>query len=549
VNNMGLRLVKVRVAQDRRPELGDKFSNRHGQKGTINVMYRAQDMPRTADGITPDMIMNPTAIPSRMTIGQMLEMIMGNAAANIGAIGNCTAFMNDGSPHEALGNILESLGMNRLCNQVLYNGATGEQIQADIFMGVVYAMRLKHMTEDKWNARGEGRKEQRTHQPTGGRGNEGGLKIGELERDAICAHGVSSFLQESFMKRSDGTNFYVCNGCGTIPIYNERQDLFICNMCDGPLQYSGDNAANLEPIPPPTRTTATFSQIQMPYATKLLMQELDTFLNMGLRVLTTRDVTRLRGLDTVREMVEVDAAKASQPIPVIQQREETVPEVVQPAKAPTVEDVNRELANAEEAARATQAAVTVSPEAAAAVGTTPTNAAVAQLAGDATPVAAAQPAAVGEAQEQEVELAEGSFTPAAPQPVAAVPPPVAAPPPLAPQPAVVQQGGALVAENTTEGAPLITIDTSDSAMAAAGLKTPSDATGQVAPPFQPPAYYPPQQGGYSSYSPRRPRIQRQHQQYMMQEGGGGYQDQQQQQQQEPPKQQYSGPVIKVEKLG
>lgn len=92
-------------------------------------------------------------------------------------------------------------------------------------MGVVYGMRLKHMTEDKWNARGEGRREQRTHQPTGGRGNEGGLKIGEMERDAICAHGITSFIQESMMKRSDGTSFIVCNGCGTIPIYNERQNL------------------------------------------------------------------------------------------------------------------------------------------------------------------------------------------------------------------------------------------------------------------------------------------------------------------------------------
>ena len=291
-------------------------SNRHGQKGTLNVLYRGHDMPRTADGIVPDMIMNPTAIPSRMTIGQILEMMMGNVGAAVGAIGNGTAFMNDGSPHEMLGNILEGLGLHKMSNQVLYNGMSGEQMTADIYMGVVYGMRLKHMTEDKWNARGEGRREQKTHQPTGGRGNEGGLKIGEMERDAIVAHGISSFLQESMMKRSDGTDFIVCNGCGTIPIYNESEGLYICPLCDGPIQYTGNTTQTLEPIPPPTRSAATFSKIELPYATKLFFQEMETFTNMGLRIITTKNTSRLKGMDTIENLV-VAGEDANLPLPEI----------------------------------------------------------------------------------------------------------------------------------------------------------------------------------------------------------------------------------------
>ena len=353
VNNIGLKLIKIRVAQDRTPVLGDKFSNRHGQKGTINVLYRGHDMPRTADGIVPDMIMNPTAIPSRMTIGQILEMILGNVSAELGAIGNCTAFMNDGSPHKLLGDILESLGLNRMCNQVLYNGMTGEQMTADIFMGVVYGMRLKHMTEDKWNARGTGRKEQRTHQPTGGRGNEGGLKIGEMERDAIVAHGVSEFMNESMMGRSDGDSFYFCNGCGTIPLYNENTNFFLCPLCDGPIQFSGETANDLNPIPPTKRSSVTFSKVEMPYATKLLMQELNAFENIGLRVLTTKDVTRMKGLDTLNQLQNVNTNIVSQPLPqiVIQEPDNYVPPKKENKVLPTAYDVQKELELLQEEAK------------------------------------------------------------------------------------------------------------------------------------------------------------------------------------------------------
>ncbi|NBO59968.1 MAG: hypothetical protein EBU82_03225 [Flavobacteriia bacterium] len=294
VNNYGMRLVKIRVVQDRIPELGDKFSNRHGQKGTIGMLVRGHDMPRTIDGLVPDMIMNPHAIPSRMTIAQLIETLFGKTASYYGAVANGTAFTNDGDPAESIGEILEkNFGMERYGNEILYDGTTGVQIPSAIFIGQCYTMRLKHMTEDKWNARGQGRREQRTHQPTGGRGNEGGLRIGEMERDAIVGHGISLFTRESLMKRGDGETFLVCNGCGTIPIYNESEEFYACPLCDGPFSYSGKTANTLELIPPNKRSLATFSKVEMPYVVKLLEQELSTYTNIGMRFITAKNLSHL----------------------------------------------------------------------------------------------------------------------------------------------------------------------------------------------------------------------------------------------------------------
>lgn len=294
VNNNNHRLIKIRVVHDRIPELGDKFSNRHGQKGTIGMKVNGVDMPRTVDGIVPDMIMNPHAIPSRMTIAQLLETLFGKAATQLGAIANATSFMNDGDPSEQIGAILEQeFGFEKYGNEILYDGTTGVQIPSAIFIGQCYTMRLKHMVEDKWNARAEGRREQRTHQPTGGRGNEGGLRIGEMERDAIAGHGVTLFLRESMMKRGDGTSFIVCNGCGTIPIYNEKENFYVCPMCDGPVKYAGSSASDLELIPPNKRSLTTYSTVEMPYVVKLLEQELGTYMNIGLRFLTGKNVNVL----------------------------------------------------------------------------------------------------------------------------------------------------------------------------------------------------------------------------------------------------------------
>lgn len=272
-------------------------SNRHGQKGTIGAMLRGHDMPRTESGIVPDMIMNPHAIPSRMTIAQNLEQLLGKTAALSGAIGDGTSFMNDGSPQEAIGSILEEAGFEKYGNEVMYNGATGEQIPAAIFIGPVYGMRLKHMVEDKWNARGKGRKEVRTHQPTGGRGAQGGLKIGEMDRDAIIAHGGMAFVKESFMERSDGAKFPLCVACGTIPIYNPRLGIAICSLCDGPVKYIGDTENNLEILPPLGRPKSKIVQVEMPYSTKLLTQEQEAYLNLSMRYITTSGVERLKQLE------------------------------------------------------------------------------------------------------------------------------------------------------------------------------------------------------------------------------------------------------------
>jgi DNA-directed RNA polymerase beta subunit len=272
-------------------------SNRHGQKGTIGAMLRGHDMPRTESGIVPDMIMNPHAIPSRMTIAQNLEQLLGKTAALSGAIGDGTSFMNDGSPQEAIGSILEEHGYEKYGNEVLYNGATGEQINAAIFIGPVYGMRLKHMVEDKWNARGKGKKEVRTHQPTGGRGAQGGLKIGEMDRDAIIAHGGMSFVKESFMERSDGAKFPLCVACGTIPIYNPKLNIAICPLCDGPVKYIGDTVNNLEILPPLGRPKSKIVEVEMPYSTKLLTQEQETYLNLSMRYITTSGVERLKQLE------------------------------------------------------------------------------------------------------------------------------------------------------------------------------------------------------------------------------------------------------------
>ena len=333
VNNQGLLTVKVRLVQDRIPELGDKFSNRHGQKGTIGAAIRGHDMPRTKDGIVPDMLMNPHAIPSRMTIAQNIEQLFGKAMAGSGSLGDGTVFMNDGSPEEAIGKVLEGLGFEKYGNELLYNGMTGEQTKAAIFMGPVYGMRLKHMVEDKWQARGQGRKEQMTHQPTGGRGNQGGLKIGEMDRDSIIGHSMTEFVQESYMKRSDGTVMPICTSCGGAPIQNKKLHISQCPLCDGPSIYIGDTASNLELLPPLQQQKGRIVDVELPYATKVLIQEMASIMNINLRLITTGDTQILRPfkpLDpNVRLIRELEAIK--------------LPEPIETEQIPVVEDVTQQI--------------------------------------------------------------------------------------------------------------------------------------------------------------------------------------------------------------
>jgi len=204
VTSEGLRGVKIRIAEHRIPVLGDKFSARHGQKGTVGMRVPEEDMPYTQNGLRPDMIVNPHAFPSRMTIGQFVETMSSKAAVHLGAIADSTPFSTQNRVGE-MKEILLKLGYHPYAHENLYNGQTGELIETEIFIGPTYYLRSKLMVEDKINYRATGPKKLLTHQPVEGRSNDGGLRIGEMERDCLISHGTSRFLNESLMERSDKT--------------------------------------------------------------------------------------------------------------------------------------------------------------------------------------------------------------------------------------------------------------------------------------------------------------------------------------------------------
>lgn len=201
-NGAGLRCVKIRISENREPDTGDKFAVRHGPKGTCGTRIPEIDMPYTSSGLIPDMIFNPHAFPSRMATGQIIEMIMAKAGLHLGALSDATPFSAQNQLEEST-DLLKKLGFQSQGHDVLYNGMNGEMIQVEIFTGVAYYIRLKQMVEDKINYRGTGPRKLLTHQPLEGRANDGGLKIGEMERDVLLAHGISKFWNESVMERSD----------------------------------------------------------------------------------------------------------------------------------------------------------------------------------------------------------------------------------------------------------------------------------------------------------------------------------------------------------
>ena len=202
INRDGLRGVKIRIAEKRVPVLGDKFCSRHGQKGTVGFRLVEEDMPYTASGLKPDMIVNPHAFPSRMTIGQFIETMATKAGLHIGSLVDSTPFSTQNRIAE-IKDLLTKLGYHPYGHEIMYNGQTGEMMDAEIFIGPTYYLRLKHMVEDKINYRARGPKTMLTHQPVEGRANDGGLRIGEMERDGLISHGLSKFLNESLMERSD----------------------------------------------------------------------------------------------------------------------------------------------------------------------------------------------------------------------------------------------------------------------------------------------------------------------------------------------------------
>jgi DNA-directed RNA polymerase II subunit RPB2 len=254
VNNDGYKFCKIRLRNYRKPQIGDKFSSRHGQKGSLGMTYKKGDMPFSKDGIVPDIIINPHAIPSRMTIGQLLECIMGKAACGIGSLGDATPFTD--CSVNGIGDVLESCGMERHGNEILYNGRTGEQIHTEIFIGPTYYQRLKHMIVDKTHSRGSnGPVTLLTRQPAEGRSKCGGLRLGEMEVHALISHAASGFLKERMMDSSDNYRVFICRKCGLIATANPDKNIYKCSTC---------------------KTNADFAQVRIPYACKLLFQELET---------------------------------------------------------------------------------------------------------------------------------------------------------------------------------------------------------------------------------------------------------------------------------
>ena len=291
---MGFRLAKVRVRDERIPSIGDKFCSRCGQKGTVGLIIPEADMPYGDDGIRPDIIVNPHALPSRMTIGQLVETLMGKTCALYGGFGDCTAFMNKGEKSTFFGKMLSQQGYHSSGNQILYNGQTGEQMDAQIFIGPTYYMRLKHMVKDKINYRARGPRTVLTRQTVQGRANDGGLRIGEMERDGVIAHGASKFLQESMLIRGDEYFMAVCNKTGMTAIYNSSYNLFLSPYADGPIKFAGtlDDGLNIENV---SKFGRSFSIIRVPYALKLLIQELQT-MNVQLRIITEDNIDQLSNM-------------------------------------------------------------------------------------------------------------------------------------------------------------------------------------------------------------------------------------------------------------
>jgi len=262
-NGEGYSFAKVRVRQDRIPEIGDKFSSRHGQKGTLGMILNPEDMPQTADGMIPDMIINPHCIPSRMTIAHLLETLLGKMACRLGCLGDGSPF--NGVTLDGLQKILrDDLKMEPSGNEILYNGYTGRMMETSIFTGPVYYQRLRHCSADKLHSRSSGPLVMLTRQPAEGRAREGGLRFGEMERDCVAAHGVSEFTKERLMECSDLFRCWSCQDCGLIAIVNPKEGIWMCKGCGN---------------------TTNFSAIEIPYAYKLLLQELET-MSITSRIIT-----------------------------------------------------------------------------------------------------------------------------------------------------------------------------------------------------------------------------------------------------------------------
>ena len=312
----GTRIAKVRIREERIPAIGDKMASRSGQKGTIGQIIPERDMPFTKDGIRPDLIINPHAIPSRMTIGQLIECVVGKACLFQGFHGDCTAFASDGTQIGAFGKMLTKSGYHSSGNELLYNGMTGEQIESEIFFGPNYYLRLKHMVKDKVNFRAQGPRTQLTRQPVGGRANDGGLRIGEMERDSVISHGAVAFLQDAMLTRGDVFHMAVCNKTGAIAVYNPQKNLFMSPLADGPLKFVDSldgKSMNVEHI---TKYGRSFSIVKVPYVFKLLMQELQA-INIKMCIITEDNINQFDNMKFSKNISLLTHGSATEPFEVV----------------------------------------------------------------------------------------------------------------------------------------------------------------------------------------------------------------------------------------
>ncbi|KAK7314087.1 hypothetical protein VNO77_39297 [Canavalia gladiata] len=250
--------IKFLIRHTRRPELGDKFSSRHGQKGVCGTIVPQEDFPFSEKGICPDLIMNPHGFPSRMTVGKMIELLGGKAGVSCGRFHYGSAF-GERSGHadkvETISETLVKCKFNYSGKDFIYSGITGCPLQAYIFMGPIYYQKLKHMVLDKMHARGSGPRVMLTRQPTEGRARNGGLRVGEMERDCLIAYGASMLIYERLMLSSDPFEVQVCTACGLLGYYNHKLKTGVCSSCK-----NGDK----------------ISTMKLPYACKLMIQELQS---------------------------------------------------------------------------------------------------------------------------------------------------------------------------------------------------------------------------------------------------------------------------------